>query len=508
MSRGEMEWEFSETADGGGAFLATGKVVGAIRTHLARGEIEPALALYESCVENVGDELMAEFRSASSKLQKAMANLFYRSRDYKRAASACMQLGEWPAAARSFEAAFDYNRAAECYLKGKDAPRAAAVYAKSGNHQKAAEVYHRVGDFAKAAGAMAQAGDNVQAAQLAVRAGDRENAARFLARVPPNDRHFQRAVLMLGDLLLKLGRSDIAVQRLSAAVPGDGVIRDAQQAEIAYQLGVVLEALGRHAEAQRPLSMVRAFDPEFKDVSTRLAEATARASSAPPAPADRAATLRAAPVVQGIGVEEATPVTPAPKPEGFADQFSALDGNVFAQRNRNVTSPQMPVFGADIDVPRAGSAQFVTRMEDYDLLKTLPIFEDMSLDEMKDFYHLCEHIRYDPGEVIIEQGEPGHGLFIIREGSVNISKVEGGNEVHITTLGSGNYVGEMALIDDARTSARVTAGPEPVKTFRISKDTFHQYLYSHDLVAMRIYRTFTRTLVARLRDANTKVGAK
>ncbi len=501
-----MEWEFSETEDGGGAFLATGKVVGAIRTHLARGELENALSLYESCVENVGDELMAEFRAASTKLKKAMANLFYRARDYKRAATACMQLGEWGAAARSFEASFDYARAAECYLKVRDAPRAAAMWAKAGNPQKAAEVYHRVGDFGKAAQVMASAGDHLQAAQLAVRAGDRENAARYLAQVPPNDPHFSRAVLLLADLLLKLGRADVAVQRLTAALPADGVVRDAKYAEIAYQLGVVLESLSRHPEAQRPFGMVRAFDPDYKDVSSKLADATARAStssqgrSAP----DRAATLAStAPVVTGIADE---PMPSVSLPEAN-DQFAALDGNVFGRRNRNVTAPEIPAFGNDIDVPRAHSAQFVTRMEDYSLLKSLPIFEEMSLDEMKDFYHLCEHILFDPNEVIIQQGEAGQGLFIIREGSVQVTKVDNGRDIPIATLGAGNYVGEMSLVDGGPSSARVSAGPEQVKVFKISNDAFETYLYGHDLVAMRVYRTFTKTLVSRLREANERVGS-
>ena len=50
---GEMEWEFAEDADGGGSFVATGKVVNFLRTHLARGEMDEALALYESCAQDV-----------------------------------------------------------------------------------------------------------------------------------------------------------------------------------------------------------------------------------------------------------------------------------------------------------------------------------------------------------------------------------------------------------------------------------------------------------------------
>jgi CRP-like cAMP-binding protein len=144
-------------------------------------------------------------------------------------------------------------------------------------------------------------------------------------------------------------------------------------------------------------------------------------------------------------------------------------------------------------------------MEGYELLKTLPIFEDLSLDEVKDFYNLCESAVYEPGAVIIEQGRPGEALIIVREGSMLVSKIDGEKEIPIATLSAGKVVGEMSMIDDAPTSARVVAA-ERVKAFRIRKDAFQHYLFTHDLVALRVFRTFTRTLVQRLRDTNARLA--
>jgi CRP-like cAMP-binding protein len=62
----------------------------------------------------------------------------------------------------------------------------------------------------------------------------------------------------------------------------------------------------------------------------------------------------------------------------------------------------------------------------------------------------CE---FPAGQVMIEFGQPGSGLYFIRRGTVTVDAPEGTRE-----LGAGNIVGERALDDPHGTrSARVTA---------------------------------------------------
>ena len=62
----------------------------------------------------------------------------------------------------------------------------------------------------------------------------------------------------------------------------------------------------------------------------------------------------------------------------------------------------------------------------------------------------CE---FGAGHVLIEPGQPGSGLYLIRHGTVTVESHDGTKE-----LGAGNVVGEQALADPhgVRT-ARVTA---------------------------------------------------
>jgi len=62
-------------------------------------------------------------------------------------------------------------------------------------------------------------------------------------------------------------------------------------------------------------------------------------------------------------------------------------------------------------------------------------------------------IRYGPGSVIFEQGDPGDCAYFIKRGTVDIVVEKGRDGVRIARLGKGAFFGEMALVDGAPRSA-------------------------------------------------------
>jgi CRP-like cAMP-binding protein/thioredoxin reductase/Fe-S-cluster-containing hydrogenase component 2 len=64
---------------------------------------------------------------------------------------------------------------------------------------------------------------------------------------------------------------------------------------------------------------------------------------------------------------------------------------------------------------------------------------------------------YGGGEALFAENDAPDGLYLIRRGSVTISRRIGGREVVLSYLAAGNYVGEMALISDSPRSATVRA---------------------------------------------------
>lgn len=85
--------------------------------------------------------------------------------------------------------------------------------------------------------------------------------------------------------------------------------------------------------------------------------------------------------------------------------------------------------------------------------------------------------RYRKNETIFHQGDPGDSLYIVESGSVKIvlPSPEGEEGAIIATLGSGEFFGELALLDGAPHSATAVA-IEPTQTQVLSRATFDQLI--------------------------------
>lgn len=72
---------------------------------------------------------------------------------------------------------------------------------------------------------------------------------------------------------------------------------------------------------------------------------------------------------------------------------------------------------------------------------------------------------YQPGEIIIRQGEPGDCMYVIQAGQVAVVMEEDGQEMLLRVLGKGDFFGEMAVFEQEVRSATVYAlGPARVLT--------------------------------------------
>jgi Fe-S-cluster-containing hydrogenase component 2/CRP-like cAMP-binding protein len=65
--------------------------------------------------------------------------------------------------------------------------------------------------------------------------------------------------------------------------------------------------------------------------------------------------------------------------------------------------------------------------------------------------------KYAGGEVLFQEGDEADGLYLIRRGSVTVSRTIGSREVVLSYLSAGNYVGEMALLTESPRTATVKA---------------------------------------------------
>ena len=78
-------------------------------------------------------------------------------------------------------------------------------------------------------------------------------------------------------------------------------------------------------------------------------------------------------------------------------------------------------------------------------------------DELDEMVHEAVVKTFPAGETLFSEGDEPDGLYLIRRGSVTISRTIGSREIVLSYVAAGNYVGEMALLSQSRRMATVRA---------------------------------------------------
>jgi CRP-like cAMP-binding protein len=126
------------------------------------------------------------------------------------------------------------------------------------------------------------------------------------------------------------------------------------------------------------------------------------------------------------------------------------------------------------------------------LIASVPLFTRCSKHELADIVAIADEIDIPEGRVLIQEGELGRDFYVILDGTVAVEK----DGAVVTTLGTGDYVGEIALLENSPRNATVTA-TTAVRALVVSGRAFWSLLDS----APALQRTLLETLAARLAPA-------
>jgi len=92
------------------------------------------------------------------------------------------------------------------------------------------------------------------------------------------------------------------------------------------------------------------------------------------------------------------------------------------------------------------------------VLKKVPFFSQLKRSEILEFKRIIHHRYYKKNEVIFYEGEPGVGMYIIQNGKIGIyKKFDDDTREELAILHSGEFFGEMALLDESPRSATAIA---------------------------------------------------
>lgn len=133
------------------------------------------------------------------------------------------------------------------------------------------------------------------------------------------------------------------------------------------------------------------------------------------------------------------------------------------------------------------------------LLADIPLFQDLSLEEIDYLNNYLSEMEVAPDEVVFREDEAGDYVCFVVDGTLDVIKraMSGEAEV-IAHLTRGRSIGEMALLDNLRRSATIKANTPATLTV-LSRPEFERLLQDKPLIGIKILKHIARTLSLNLR---------
>jgi tetratricopeptide (TPR) repeat protein len=237
--------------------------------------IEAKKPMYASKLyESVGDHEKAMQYRAEARLLK---------NDHTGAAEDFAAAGEFIKAAEIYTAASQYEAAANMYEKASEFRTAADLYKLDGNLQAAASAYERSADYALAADLYNEVGDHNSEIRVAKSGNDwfrvgevllrydrNEDALAAFQRVERLDNRFDAAAVLQADILRKLGRLDVALNKYREIVadqrPGTNNV------EVFYKMAGTAMESGSLSEALQLYEKIIGVNYYYKDANKLAGE--------------------------------------------------------------------------------------------------------------------------------------------------------------------------------------------------------------------------------------------
>lgn len=135
-----------------------------------------------------------------------------------------------------------------------------------------------------------------------------------------------------------------------------------------------------------------------------------------------------------------------------------------------------------------------------DDLKTLPLFSDLSEEVLTKIAAVITEKTYSDKEVIFKEGDKGDIFYIIKAGEVLIVKTK-----ILAILQSGDFFGEMSLIDQSLRSASAVASGQVI-LYALTRQDFEKLLQSDFKAAQVFIFYLLQTVVQRLRQTDRELN--
>lgn len=110
--------------------------------------------------------------------------------------------------------------------------------------------------------------------------------------------------------------------------------------------------------------------------------------------------------------------------------------------------------------------------QDIETLRNIPLFKGLPTPKLKLIAYAAEVVRFEPGEVIVQQGDPADAVYIIAEGEADVwLAAAGGEQLRLNTMGPHTLFGEIAVLCQGRRTSTVRAKTRVV-SYKLAANVF------------------------------------
>ena len=143
----------------------------------------------------------------------------------------------------------------------------------------------------------------------------------------------------------------------------------------------------------------------------------------------------------------------------------------------------------------------MSMLSNLELIRRVPLFALLTAGQAESVAEAVVKRRFKRGEALVEQGQKSNALAILLTGRARVVSADSrGREVILATLGPGDYIGEMSIIDNEPHSATVRAEVQ-TDVLLLGRADFARCLAENASMSLVVMRG----LVKRLRHADRKI---
>jgi len=125
-------------------------------------------------------------------------------------------------------------------------------------------------------------------------------------------------------------------------------------------------------------------------------------------------------------------------------------------------------------------------------LHKVPLFTGLTPSALVDVGVKMQLEKYEPGTRIIRQGDVGDKFYLLQKGAVDVIVNEGQPAQQLlSTLGPGQFFGEVAIVEDTARTATIVAR-EAVEVYTLQKAEFQQALAGSETMREELIKVFAQ----------------